>query len=66
MKRFFNNEGEISSDPALNKAEKLVHKAFEEFVNAGYLPRDFFQFADLESSLCIYDWQIEKALGEQT
>ena len=63
MKRFFDDEGEIASDPSLKEAERLVHEAFYAFVQAGYSPRDFFQFADLESSLCLYDWEVEKCLG---
>ena len=64
MKRFFNDEGEITSAADLVEAEKLIHQAFDKFVKAGYLHRDFFQFADLESSLCVYDFELDRALGE--
>ncbi len=62
MKRFFDDSGEICSDPSLKVAEKLVHEAFQAFVDAGYLHRDFFQFAEFESSLCVYDFELERAL----
>lgn len=64
VKRFFDDNGEICSDLSLKEAEQLVHLAFDSFVKAGYLPRDFFQFAEFESSLCLYDWQLDQCLGE--
>jgi hypothetical protein len=63
MKRFYDDNGEICSGEDLREAEKLVHKAFNLFVGAGYCHRDFIQFLKLECSLCESDFEIERVLG---
>lgn len=64
MKRFFDDEGQPTYDPALIPIEKLVSDAFKQWIDAGYCHRDFMQFLQAEVSLHMYDFEIDRALSE--
>lgn len=63
MKRFFDDEGDICDGMDLKESTEHLRKALDAFIEAGYMHRDFFQFADMETSLMIYDYELDKALG---
>lgn len=63
MKRFFDDEGQLTYDPALIPIEKLVSKAFKRWIDAGYCHKDFMQFLQVEASIHMYDFEIDRALN---
>lgn len=64
MKRFYDETGYPTDGADLKEAAQHIQTAFDLFTEAGYLHRDFFQFVDLEASLMMYDFELDKALGD--
>lgn len=66
MKRYYLDNGDVNPQTVddLEAASKLIHKAFDIFLGAGYNPRDFLQFVSHEGHSYLYDWTVMKALKE--
>jgi len=66
MKRYYLDNGDVNPQTVddLKDASKLIYKAFDVFLDAGYNPRDFLQFVFYEGHNYLYDWTVMKALKE--